>query len=62
MIRLDKGLEVLLSDSLFPMLYMLEYPKYLIVYGLFESYIFVCIPRRWINANINLNVWFSILC
>ena len=62
MIWLDKGLEVLLSASLFPMLYMLAYPKYLIVYGLFESYIFLCIVGRWINASIGSNVWLSIFC
>jgi hypothetical protein len=53
-------MEVLLLALLFPMLYILAYPKYLIVYSIFESYIFLCIDQRWINARISSNVSFSI--
>jgi hypothetical protein len=40
MISLDNRFEVLLSASLFPMFYMLAYPKFLIIYGLFEFLLF----------------------
>jgi hypothetical protein len=40
MISLDNRFEVLLPASLFPMFYMLAYPKFLIIYGLFEFLLF----------------------
>jgi len=40
MISLDNRFEVLLSASLFPIFYMLAYPNFLIIYGLFEFLIF----------------------
>jgi hypothetical protein len=41
MISLDNRFEVLLPASLFPMFYMLAYPKFLIIYGLFEFLLFL---------------------
>jgi hypothetical protein len=41
MISLDNRFEVLLPASLFPMFYMLTYPKFLIIYGLFEFLLFL---------------------
>jgi hypothetical protein len=43
------------------MFYMLAYPKFLIIYSLFESYIFLCIAGGCNNASINSNVCLSIL-
>jgi len=41
MISLDNRLEVLLPASLFPMFYMLAYPKFLTIYGLSEFLLFL---------------------
>jgi hypothetical protein len=41
MISLDNRFEVLLPASLFPMFYMLAYPKFLIIYGLSEFLLFL---------------------